>query len=227
MRNRILAAVLSSVGCLSISSVANADTITPGFSFTVADEFIGLAGVGTHFHSSTGGDFGNPAGLAEVGRLFDEEVRGLSEYNLSGLSTTTSAFVTFDIFQENGLFDQPDFDGTISIFSYMGDNTEDLSDFQISVSSFVGSFDTTPLTSGDTLSFDVTSIFNSAVTNGEISLGIRLQVAPLTQDNEAIVFNNFRLTTGDESNTAPVSEPSAILGIFFMSLGFSRALKGS
>ena len=62
-----------------VTEPVKAATITEGFTFSVADKYIGPAGVGTHFHSSTGGEFGNPAGKAEVGSFFEEEVRGLSE----------------------------------------------------------------------------------------------------------------------------------------------------
>jgi hypothetical protein len=82
-----LFSVASVISFAFLGGGATAATITNGFTFSVADGFTGLSGQGTHFHSSTGGDFGNPAGKAEVGGFFgSEEVRGLSEYNLSGLS---------------------------------------------------------------------------------------------------------------------------------------------
>jgi len=184
----------------AIASMATAAVITPGFTFSVADAFTGAAGVGTHFHSNTGGSFGNPAGLAEVGRLGDEEVRGLSEYNLTGLAVAPTAFVTFQVNQLGGLFGQANGTFTIAINAYTGNNTENLSDFQAASTGAVGSFSTSGLVVGNTLSFDITGIYNTAIGLGNTSLGIRLAQSPLLAPNQAIVFNNFRLTTDDQSN---------------------------
>ncbi len=82
-----------------------AQQITPGFTFSVASAEADQS-VGTHFHSSTGGDFGNPSGKAEVGNFFDEEVRGLSEYNLAGLSSG-SAFINIKVLSLAGFLPAP------------------------------------------------------------------------------------------------------------------------
>ncbi|MDB5816457.1 MAG: hypothetical protein JWQ11_97, partial [Rhizobacter sp.] len=87
---------------IALSGTASALTITDGFTYSVASA--GGGTVGTHFHSSTGGDYGNPSGKAEVGRFLNEEVRGLSEYDLTGVSVASSAFVTFDVYKAQGLF---------------------------------------------------------------------------------------------------------------------------
>lgn len=64
----------------TLMNAAQAATITTGFTFSVAT---GSGGnTGTHFHSSTSGDFGNPAGKAEVGPFAGangEKIAGLSE----------------------------------------------------------------------------------------------------------------------------------------------------
>ena len=208
---------------LAIASIgsAGAVTITNGFTFTVADQFGGAVGVGTHFHSNTGGSFGNPAGLAEVGRLSPEETRGLAEFNLAGQLVATSAFVTFDVNQLGGLFGQSNFNGNIDINAYVGNNTEDLSDFQIATSGAVGSFNSTPLVVGNTLSFDILSIFNAAIGNGGTSLGIRLQINPLLTANEAIVFNNFLLSTDDRTSVVPVPAALPLFGTALLGLGFA------
>jgi hypothetical protein len=206
------------VAAIALCSSAFASVITNGFTYSVADAFTGSSGVGTHFHSNTGGSFGNPAGLAEVGRLSNEEVRGLSEYNLAGLSSAATAFVTFDVQQLGGLFGQGNYQGPISIFSYAGNNLEDLSDFQATTTGAIATFNTTGLIVGNILSFDITGIFNTAITANQSSLGIRLQLDPLVTPNEAIVFHDFRLTT-DNLCTGPscanVPEPGtmALLGI--------------
>jgi PEP-CTERM motif len=204
---------------LAAVSPATAAVITPGFTFAVAGNG-STNTTGTHFHSNTGGSFGNPAGKAEVGRYSTEEVRGLSEYNLTGLSTSPTAFVTFNVFKAGGLFngvnDTP-FTGTISVFAYLGNNLENLSDYEAASLGTVGSFAVGPGVSvGNVFSFDITSIFNARIANGDTSLGIRLQAIPLNTTSQAWTFDNFRLTT-DNQTQGGVPEPATWL---MMILGF-------
>lgn len=204
---------------LTFSMSSSATLITNGFTYAVANSGGSL---GTHFHSNTGGSFGNPAGKAEVGRFFSEEVRGLSEYNLTGLSSSSSAFVTFNIFKEGGLFvgdnDTP-FTGSITVEAYQGNNLEDISDYQATVVGTVGSFaiDPTANNVGDIFSFDITSIFNTAIANSWNSLGIRLRSDPLNTASQAWVFDSFRLTNSNDctgaacqNNTNNVPEPGTV-----------------
>lgn len=220
MQFRKLALAAASAVALAGAPAAWADVITLGFTYTVADAFIGPSGVGTHFHSDTGGSFGNPAGLAEVGRLVTEEARGLSEYNLAGQSEAATAFVTFDVYQLGGLFGQGNYGGPITLYAYAGNNTEDLSDFEAASLGLIGSFNSAGLGVGDVLSFDVKSILNSAIAGGASSLGIRLQMDPLIADNVAIVFNDFRLTTTSEST---VPEPASFALVATALLGLAAA----
>ncbi|MEW5687572.1 MAG: PEPxxWA-CTERM sorting domain-containing protein [Pseudomonadota bacterium] len=186
-----------------LAGSAQADIITPGFTFAVAD--------GDHFHSNTGGAFGNPAGKAEVGRYSSEVVKGLSEYSLAGLTNQTSAFVTFGVFKEGGLFagtnDTP-FTGNIRVVAYQGNNTEDLSDFSAASVGDVGSFFVSAalVDVGDIFSFDITAIYNNAIDLGWTSLGIRLEQDPVQSASQAWTFDNFRLTT-DNQTTGGIPEP--------------------
>ena len=198
---------LASAALLMAASSPNAALITNGFTYAIATG--SDQDVGTHYHSSTGGDFGNPAGLAEVGAFASEEVRGLSEYDVSSQSNAISAFVTFDTYG-TGLFAGTNdfaFDGTINILAYQGNNAEDISDYGISTSSVVGSFSTVGLAVGDIFSFDILNIFNFAIDNSWNSLGIRLQTEDNTIGGGAWVFEDFRLTTTNESN---VPEPASL-----------------
>lgn len=203
---------------------AHADLITNGFTFAVAD---GCDGVGNHYHSSTGGEFGNPAGKAEVGRYSCEEVRGLSEYNLDGLGTALSAFVTFNIFDDEGLFadEYPgSFLGDITIEAYSGNNLENIFDFNAAVYGLVGSFSTGGLIVGNTLSFDITSIYNDAIDDGLASLGIRLRNDPLL-DAGAWTFDTFRLTTTDDTTSVPEPGTLGLLGLGLLGMAASRRRK--
>ena len=182
-----IAKIVALVATFGFISPASATLITNGFTFAVASNGSNQSS-GTHFHSSTAGDYGNPAGKAEVGRFSTEEVRGLSEYNLTGQSSAISAFVTFNAFKAGGLFvgtnDTP-FTGTISALAYAGNNSENVSDYQAASIGTIGSFSTAGLLVGNVLSFDITSIFNAAILASDTSLGIRLQAVPLNPNSQA------------------------------------------
>ena len=193
--------------------------ITPGFTFSVASAGSSPS-TGNHFHSNTGGAFGNPAGKAEVGSFSSETVRGLSEYDLAGLATGP-AFVTFNVFNDGGLFsgtnDFP-FDGIINVFSYQGNNTEDIADYQASPATFVGSFATAGLSVGNTVSLDITSQYNAALAAPWNSLGIRLERAGgAPTGTGAWTFDMFRLTSSDES-TSSVPDGGATLMLFGLAM---------
>lgn len=220
LKHCIAAAALA----LGAGTCAQAALITNGFTFAVASGSSDQ-NTGNHFHSSSGGDFGNPAGKAEVGRFSTEEVRGLSEYDLTGLVTSAAAFVTFDIYKAGGLFDTTNgtpFTGTILVDAYLGNNSENESDYQAASLGSVGSFAVSPgtLTVGDIFSFDITSLFNTAITNGDNSLGIRLREDRTGAEygrSFAWTFDSFRLTsdnactgTGCTGGGSTVPEPGTL-----------------
>ncbi len=202
------------VAIMMASSAAQAQTITNGFTFTVASGG-GDCATGTHYHSNTGGAFGNPAGKAEVGNYYSECVRGLSEYNLTGLSAASSAYVTFNVYKLGGLFtganDYP-FSGMINVLAYAGNNTEDIADYEAASLGTVGSFSTIGLGLGDVLSFDITSLFNGAVNASASSFGIRLQRAGESSTaSGAETFDSFRLTSDNQSTVTPEPSTYALL----------------
>jgi PEP-CTERM motif len=218
---------------MGVAAAAQAALITSGFTFAVASAG-GATATGTHYHSNTGGAFGNPAGKAEVGRFGTEEVRGLSEYNLTGLGLASSAFVTFDIFKKGGLFngtnDTP-FTGTVIVEAYAGNNLENISDYQAASLGQVGTFAIDPLTYnvGDIFSFDITSFFNDVVNSGGTSLGIRLRESTAGADyalSKAWTFEDFRLTSDNQCTGAAcgIPEPGslALVGLALLAAGMAR-----
>lgn len=214
--------------CLAAGGV-QASLITEGFTFSVASDCNDTS-VGHHYHSNTGGAFGNPDGKAEVGGFGCEEVRGLSEYDLTGLGASAEAFVSFEVFDDGGLFpgtnDYP-FDGTIQIDAYQGNNQEDVSDYQAESIGIVATFATSGLFVGNTLSFDITAIFNALIDVDETSLGIRLAAVPVPANQGAWTFDNFRLTSDDLTTPTGVPEPGtlALLGFGLAGVGFARRRK--
>jgi len=185
----IIFAVISAITCASMMApTVHADTITPGLTFTVARDDIEF-----FFRSNNRAEVGTSGNFVLI--------RGLSEFNLAGL-TPGSAILTFNVFREGGLTGQPPDNFDIGIVAYQGNNAENLSDFNVTTFGRVGTFNTAGLAVGQTLSFDVTPVYNSALTNGFSSLGIRLQPAPII--NSAYTFNTFRLST------TAVPEPTTV-----------------
>jgi len=185
----IIFVVIGAITCMSMMApTVRADTVTPGLTFAVGRDDIQF-----FFRSNNRAEVGTSGNFVLI--------RGLSEFNLAGL-TPGSATLTFNVFREGGLTGQPPGNFDIGIVAYQGNNAENLSDFNIATLGTVGTFNTTGLVVGQTLSFDVTSAYNSALANGFSSLGIRLQPEPIF--NSAYTFDTFRLST------TAVPEPTTI-----------------
>ncbi|MDP0501016.1 MAG: PEP-CTERM sorting domain-containing protein [Verrucomicrobiota bacterium JB022] len=176
---------------LVLASQCSAFVSIEGLTFTVADA--------TTFHSSSSTALPN---LAEVGELYfdgdESQARGLSEFNLSGLTTdAASVMVQFEVINDGGIFFANDFpfDGGIAVEMYLANNTEDLTDFWIPSFVQIADFATSTLAVGQILMFDATEALNYALSKGATSLGIRLQADPLYYVNGgAWTFGNFELT---------------------------------
>ncbi len=206
-------AFLGVVG-LFVAGISNgraSASVTPGLTFTVASQS-GLPATGTHYHSNLAGVFGNPPGLAEVGSLQDqalssESIRGLSEFDLTGLGAGT-ATLSFRVYTPAGLFPgQNDFGfvGNIGVLAYAANNAEDIGDYSTATLAPIGTFSTAGLLAGSPVSFDATSIYNTQLGLGASSLGFRLQTTPATvTGGGAFTFDSFTLTV------TPVPEPGAL-----------------
>jgi hypothetical protein len=201
---------------------------------------------GGHFHSDV--YFTNLAevgGYSASGDFANEEIRGMSEFNITGLSPVSSATLSFSVYRQGSMFtdtnDTP-FTGTIFLDAYVGNNSifgnnwdiftgaNMWSDYQeasigdIGNLSVVGGASPNP-NSGDVFSFDVTELFNDAINNDLISLGVRLRQERSGEygTNKAWTFGNFRLT-------AYVPEPGtvslmALALVFFPLLRYFHVLR--
>lgn len=225
---RISAAILALGLSLGTASGAMAlTTTTNGLTFTVAND--GPGTTGSHFHSSTPTGDG---GFAEVGRLFvddgqgnevREEIRGLSEFDLTGLVTASEAILQFEVLFPGGLFDlnADPFDGIIALLAYEGDNFESLGDFQITPTTPVSEFAIDPITfeGGDVIALDITALYNSFIANGISALGIRLENSPLAEGSQAWTFGNFQLLTETTPPPPPPVEAPEPATLGLLSLG--------
>jgi hypothetical protein len=220
IKSKMLSLLLLSL--LSVCSQINAAIITDGLTFSVASDMGLDLTVGNHFHSHASGNYGTHVDVAEVGTFLLEEVRGMSEFDLSGMSEASSAYIEFQAYGY-GLYEENNrpFDGIVSIDTYEGNNQEDISDYQRALVDHVASFSTVGLVPGmTTIRSYVTRIFNDALINGWSSLGIRLSsVDGMNDYGGAWVFNDFKLVSNDASTAVP--EPSTILLISMGLIGFS------
>ena len=207
--------------------------IVEGATSTVGNAFTGPhAGSGTHFHSVTDPHVLPPSnpdlfvfGAAEVGGFFgDEELQGVSEFTLQA-GAASSAMLLFDVRDNSdidilhpigGLFGQEPIAGFIDVYSYEADHVESVSDF-VAVADRptdppLLSIEVAPglIAAGDTISVDVTNVYNTFVADNESALGIRLLARDPDPHAGAITFNNFRLRL---TNTTGVPEPSPTLAL--------------
>lgn len=211
-------------------TVKGADVIVPGNEFAVASGFIGpvvpdpwpAQGGGTHFHSADG--LPSPAASEndlELGNFptgsSTEEVRGMVEFDLAGLSSDIAAVAAqCDVAILGGLYGQgPNvFDVTFSY--YAGNNREDLSDFGaplvLPVPNELMTLSTGGLAVGDSVSIDVTAPYLDSIANADPALGVLAQ-AVTDPVLGAITINNCFLQITEENidiDIKPGSFPNSI-----------------
>ena len=207
------------------AQMASATVIQQGAAYSIADSFVdhdgsaGAAGVGSHIHASNTLPVDPEhstvvaANAAEVGGFFQqEEVRGLVEFDLTGMSSVPSATLSFDVADVlelalndsavGGLFGQPMYVGGVDVVAYLGNNEESFDDFQATSIGQIASFQTAGLSANQTLSWDVTELLNQQLQAGSSSLGVRLQI-PAGQGlpDGAITFDSFQLAVVPEPST--------------------------
>lgn len=186
----------------ALSSNVQAVVVTNGLTETIADGHGGPFFEGTHFELSDDPTVGSFLG--------GEELRGISEFNITAFSKVRSTVLTFNVPEPVPIFGQPGLASdafSIDIVTYRGNNSADLSDWEAPTSGFVATFNTVDINVGDILSFDVTGLLNTAIMDGDSSFGIRLQQSTRDASNLPFEFNNFQL------NTVPVPGTLLLIGL--------------
>lgn len=201
-----------------------------GNEFSVASETPGgwPDDIPHHWHSDDGDTYGTGTDWMEVGECCDdgnfEEVRGMVEFDLSGAFTADSARVEVQVAKLGGLWDQigPG-DFTIEVYTYQGNNAEDISDYNIAAT-LLTSFGTSGLSVAQILQFDVTAAFNAAVGAADTSFGVRLQAASEPSD-AAVVFGNAALIMATDPQqpftpaaSIPTGTPTGLLVMLLVML---------
>lgn len=200
---------------------------------------------GGHWHSDV--YFGR---LAEVGGYpafypstgLGEEIRGMAEFDLTGMSHVSSAILTFSVYRQGGSAYFPyapndlPFTGTILVDAYAGNNRIYGNEFVDFFSNFeewtlwsdyqeasirdIGEFD---VVGGDTpspdvgalIAFNITGLFNMAIAQDLTSLGIRLRQD--RTDEEYGALNKAWTFAEFEITVTPALEPTT-LALFGMGL---------
>ena len=233
-----------------LASIADGVLIINGATSTVANGFTNSHGGGSHFHSVTDPNVlptTNPGlsipGAAEVGGFFgDEEVQGVSEFTLQA-GNADLILLLFDVRDNSdididhpisGLFGQEPLDGIVDVYTYDADHVESVSDF-VSLADRpteapLVSIEVATLLAGDTISVNITPIYNMLVDNDEEALGVRLlsrvpnptatpqEQLDALEEAGAITFENFRL---ELTNPVGVPEPSPLLFLGLVCLALS------
>lgn len=215
-------ALLGFIGSVGVGPTQAQESLLFGEPYSIGNGFTadGLHPEGSHFHSSNLEELpaGNPSipdvQVAEVGGFFgDEEVRGLVEIDITGSSSAEMATLLFDVLDVSdlagvpvgGIFGQDQLDGTINVLGYTGNNTEELSDYQISPTTALFDFDATTVSAGDTIEVDITDFYADLIANSADAAGFRLQVANAVDTTDpntgAATFDNFRISLIPEPNS--------------------------
>ncbi|MDB5295728.1 MAG: hypothetical protein JWO31_1711 [Phycisphaerales bacterium] len=189
------AAVLAQAGAVRDATAA---IVAVGAQRSIASSGAFPATTGTHFHSN----LGQPD---EVGSFSSsEEVRGVGEFDLAAQPLATSATLSFSVSQLGSSYFGQTGPGnyTIGVFAYLGDNTIDFGDYSATSIATLGSFGTSALTAGQTLSFNATAAYNAAALSAGKSLGIRLQPLSDPGTNVANQFSGFQVNAVPEPASA-------------------------
>lgn len=230
---------------------AHATIVLDGLTFTIGGygncAITSCPDQGSDFHTDVYfGNFAEVGGYSAsgVGSPAVEEIRGMSEFDLTGMFHVSLATLTFRVMRQGSILypegpnDAP-FTGTILVDAYSGNNSlvgngfdwetnEDalFTDYEEAAIRAIGAFDVVggadPYPNvGDIYTFNITGLFNQAIGQDLVSLGIRLRQDRAGEDyglSLAWMFTNFQITLRQ------VPEPGtlALIGLGLIGIAFSR-----
>ena len=192
---------------LGANKEVKAATLAPTINFEVLD--YSNDGVGDSVRMEDNSYFGKVR-IGE-GRLF-------TEFNISSFSNDiTRVFLQTQIGYLGGAVGEFRNPGSFGLFGYAGNGTGDLSDFGAGV--LLTSVDTSSLSRGETLNFDVTGFVKQRVSNGDPFAGFGFRVFnPGFVELGGDSFPDYPVTLVVE--TEPVPEPTTIFGsAIFLGVG--------
>jgi hypothetical protein len=192
MRRLLIGSALCAVTALS-SAMSTIDGKT--FSVTTDTDYYSEHPYGYITSDATAGMWGH----------LSEWIVVRSEFDLAGSKTAQNAILSFTF---NSVYNirwgaEFDYDLVLPVTAYVADNIASVSDYTPLGRNVIGEFHTLPLVRGDTISFDVTDLFNAAVRRGDAGMGVGID--QLFASDTFVYFenNSFKLSVVPE-----VPEPS-------------------
>ena len=196
LKNKFAKMLLSGAACAIVATSAQAAVITSTSAAGIND--------GDHYHW-------NPGTEAQVNYSYGEEGRGVAEFDLSSITTSTvSALLTFRVSGYKDIYYTANpFTANINLVGYAGDDAVSISDFFATSLGTIGSL-VPAYTIGQTFSFDVTSLVNGNLGG---SLGVLWDPDGASAQGTAVAFDSIQLTISENNVPEPMSLALAGLGL--------------
>lgn len=193
-------------------------TLEPTITFEVIDYSERVVDDGYYVYEYDGvGDYARVNDYFWVVVVREAQVGRFAEFNMNSFSLLPNKVIRSVLFETQissfefytGSPDKPD---SLSIFGYVGNGREDISDFEAGV--FLSSVDISSSSPGDILSFDVTRFVNQRVTNADAFTGFALRVpnGSVYLGGDSFPGTPLRMVVETADVAEPVPEPTTIIG---------------
>jgi len=153
-----------------------------------------------------------------VARVREAEGARFAEFNIDSFSLLPNKIIRSVLFETQiSTFEfytgAPWNPGSLSIFGYVGNGTEEASDLEAGV--FLSSVDISSSSPGDILSFDVTQFVNQRVTNADAFAGFAIRAlnpGTVVLGGDSFLDTPLRMVVETADVAEPVPEPTTIIG---------------